>query len=289
VPGVPVATQQTRPAITLSVAQKIGLLYTHYTQFFFNICMQNFENMLKGIGLLPSEAKVYLASLALGPSSVQNIAKKSELSRTAAYEAVETLEKRGLMKKSTQGKTGLYAAEDPEKIITFLNSEQQRFQVLMGDFARSLDAIRLLAGGTRPIVRVYEGEEAMSAYYEHIFETVKAKNFSEITNFDDFYALVDTKAVVVARKTYKHFPENLRVLHVGQPRLPRPGVQLRRLNDKWSNFHGSISIYDNNVALETYIGKPTVVIIESEVLAKTMQTIFDMAWEHSEKPEENVQ
>lgn len=250
--------------------------------------MQNFENMLKGIGLLPSEAKVYLAALALGPSSVQNIAKKSDLSRTAAYEAVEMLENRGLMKKSTQGKTGLYAAEDPEKIITFLNSEQQRFQVLMGDFARSLDAIRLLAGGTRPIVRVYEGEEAMSAYYEHVFETVKAKNYSEFANVDDFYALVDTKAVQTARKTYKHQPENFRVLYAGEKRLPRPGIKIKRLSEKWSNFHGAFTIYDNNVAFETYIGKPTVIIVESEVLAKTMQTIFDMAWEHSDEPEENV-
>jgi len=50
--------------------------------------------LLESVGLMPSESKVYLASLELGPSPVQTIAQKSGISRTAAYDAISQLSER---------------------------------------------------------------------------------------------------------------------------------------------------------------------------------------------------
>ncbi len=242
---------------------------------------QDFIKLLRDIGLLPSEIKVYLAALELGPSSIQNIAKKAKISRTATYEAVELLQKRGLIAASSVGKKSLYSAEDPERITAYLKSEQHRLQTLLTDVTRSVEGLRLLAGGIRPTVRVYEGEEALRAYFDHVAQ-VKPKEFSEISNLDDVYKFLDNTTIQFARQSYTWADmKRNRLLHRGKLRNPRKGVQFRELPEKWGEFHGNIAIYDRYVTFVTFVGKLVVVIIESESLTTTMQLLFDIAWESS--------
>lgn len=241
----------------------------------------DFEGLLLAAGLLPSEAKVYLSALELGPSSVQNIAAKAKISRTAAYEAVELLQKRGLISVSTIGKKSVFSAEDPERIVAYLQSEQQRFATTVEDVVRSLDAFRLLAGGIRPTVRVYEGEEALRAYFDHIAQ-VKPKEFSEISNLDDVYQFLNTHTIQSARQAYTWADmKRNRLLHRGELRNPRKGVEFRELQEKWGELHGNIAIYGKYVAFVTFIGKLVVVIIESESLSSAMQVLFEVAWDAS--------
>lgn len=244
---------------------------------------QDFEKLLLAAGLLPSEVKVYLSALEMGPSSVQNIAAKAGISRTATYEAVEMLQKRGLMASSTVGKKSVFSAEDPERIVAYLQSEQQRFTTTIEDVTRSLDAMRLIAGGIRPTVRVFEGEEALRAYFDHIAQT-KPEEFSEISNLDDVYKFLETNTIQSARRAYTWAKmKRNRLLHVGPLRNPREGVEFAELEKKWGDFHGNIAIYGKYVAFVTYVGKLVVVIMESETLANSMQVLFNIAWETSKK------
>lgn len=242
---------------------------------------KDFEKLLSDIGLLPSEVSVYLSALELGPSSIQNIAKKAGISRTATYEAVEMLQNRGLISSSSSGKHSLFSAEDPERIVSYMQSEQQRFQALMTDVGRSVESMRLISGGIRPTVRVFEGEEALRAYYDHVAQ-VKPRDFSEITNVDDVYQFLDANTIQANRNTYDWSSvKSYRILYRGEPRNPRKGVEPRKLADKWGEFHGNISIYDNYVTLMTFVGKLVVVIVESSTMKSTMQMLFEIAWDAS--------
>lgn len=244
---------------------------------------KDFEKLLSDIGLLPSEVSVYLSALELGPSSIQNIAKKAGISRTATYEAVEMLQRRGLMSSSSSGKHSLFSAEDPERIVAYMQSEQQRFQTLMTDVTRSVEAMRLISGGIRPTVRVYEGEEALRAYFDHVAQ-IKPKEFSEISNVDDVYQFLDTNTLQAARNAFDWADiEEYRMLIRGEVRNPRKGVQFRELSSKWGEFHGNIAIYDQYVTFATFVGKLVVVIIESPSMASTMQMLFNVAWDASNK------
>jgi len=242
----------------------------------------NIEQLLLNAGLLPSEVKVYLAALEMGPSSVQNIAKKTTLSRTAVYEAVEMLEKRGLMSSVTVGKKNAFSAEDPERLLSYLEGEARRVEATKDDIARSLDAFRLLSGGAKPIVRVYEGEEALKAYFSHVAE-VKPTEFHEISNFDDVFGTLDPESVLAARKAYSWDSVKMgRLLYQGKARTNRrAGAETRELSKSWGDFHGDISIYGDFVTFVTFVGKLVVVIIESKTLAESMRVLFSVAWEAS--------
>lgn len=245
---------------------------------------KDFTTLLSAVGLLPSESKVYLAALELGPSTVQNIAKKANISRTAAYEAIELLKDRGLVADSTLGKRRVFSAEDPDRIVSYLKSEQERFSATLHDIERQVDAMRLLSGGIRPNLKVFEGEEALYAYFDDV-ASVKPKEWLEITNIDDVYAHIDEKTLLTARKALEGLKgEQIRVLTTGTPRNPRLGVNIRQIDRAWGTFHGNIAIYDDHIAFATYVGRVVVVIFESETLAETMRLMFNMAWKSCESP-----
>lgn len=53
------------------------------------------EQQLKQLGFSDKEAKVYMASLELGPDTAQEIAKKAGVNRTTTYVIIEKLIKKG--------------------------------------------------------------------------------------------------------------------------------------------------------------------------------------------------
>ena len=67
------------------------------TNNFMNTDAKTLEFKLKELGLAEKEAKVFLASLELGSSAVQEIAKKAEINRATTYVIIEKLMKKGLM------------------------------------------------------------------------------------------------------------------------------------------------------------------------------------------------
>ena len=62
------------------------------------------KEQLEKIGLAEKEAKVFLASLELGSSAAQKIAKKAEINRATTYVIIEKLMKKGLMSSVEKGK-----------------------------------------------------------------------------------------------------------------------------------------------------------------------------------------
>ncbi len=242
----------------------------------------DFRALLISAGLLPSEAKVYLAARELGSSTAQHIADKAKISRTATYEAIELLRKRGLIAISTVGKKKLFIAEDPDRIVSYLKKEQEKSYNTLQDIERSVDAIRLMSGGTRPTMKVYEGEEALHAYFDHV-ASVNPKEWLEVTNADDIYSEIDEKVLQSARKSIQSIPANrIFVIYRGHRKNPRSGANFVKIPDAFGDFHGNIAIYDDHIALVTYVGKVVAVLIESPILAQTMRTLFHAAWKAGE-------
>lgn len=243
----------------------------------------DFHALLVSAGLLPSEAKVYIAGRELGPSTAQHIAEKAKISRTATYEALELLKGRGLFSASSTGKKNLFVAEDPERLVSHLKNEEQRIQTTLKDVARSVDALRLLSGGIQPIMRVYEGDEALKAYFDHV-ASVNPKEWLEMTNADDIHKYIDPEMLAFARKSIEKIPPHrLQVIYRGVGKSLKKGVRFAKMDSSFGEFHGNIAIYEKYIAFVTYIGKSIVVIIESKALAETMRVMFKAAWAASEE------
>lgn len=233
----------------------------------------DFQSLFSELGLSSTETKVYLAALKLGPTSVQEIAKKAKLSRTATYDAVSALQERGLISTFERGKKRFFSAEDPEHALAYFREHINRMEDKLSTLQRSMDEMKMLAGGERPTVRFYEGDEALYALFNDM-ASVGPRDFLEVSNIDAVYEHLDVKYLHQVRKALDPERVNIRLLHKGELKSPRKNTTYCRLPDELGDFHGDLWIYDDRLAFTQFVGKVVVVIIESKAFADLARVMF---------------
>ncbi len=240
----------------------------------------DFTKFFTELGLSAPETAVYLANLQLGPTSVQEIAKKARLSRTTAYDAIASLQEHGLISTYDHGKKKFFAAEDPERAVAHFRDQVAKMQAQVEALSRVIPEMKMIAGGERPTVRFFEGREAILALYSD-FSKVNPKALDELSNFKDIDEFLDMEYVKDVRKLIDPQKINIRILHRGAPKtqpVPRPGVEHCELLPELGDFHGDIWIYGDRVAFLAFRGKIVSIIIESEPFAQTVRVLFNAAW-----------
>jgi len=233
--------------------------------------------LFTSLGLTATESKVYLSSLGLGPTSVQEIAKKAKLSRTACYAAIEVLQTRGLMSTFERGKKKFFAAEEPENALSHFRGFVKQMEHQIDVLERSLPEVKMMAGGERPSVRFYEGEEALTALFTDA-EHAGSSYVYEVCNYEDIYTHLDQKMLLKANALFVSKNVKVKILHRGKSQGKREHVQSAELPAGISDFHGDILIYANRVTFVTFVGRIVSVIIENQTLADTAKALFETAW-----------
>lgn len=241
----------------------------------------NVKTVLTRLGLTETEARVYLAMLKLGSDTVQHIAREAHISRTAAYEIISLLQKKGLASTYTQGKRKHFVAEDPEKLAGYFEQRIRDVQLELGSLHRIVPELRLLqGGGDKPRVRFYQGDEAVRALFRDLAVS-EAKELLEFTNIDAVYNTVDPKVLMEARRAADFDRIKTKVLHRGVLRNPSPKVEYCELKKNVLDFVGDVWVYGNRIAFVQFIKQVEVVIIDNQLFADTMRAMFMAVWEAS--------
>ena len=241
------------------------------------------DKELQQLGLSDKEAKVYLASLGLGPSPAQAIAEKAGLKRPTAYYAIEELAKKGLMSSAEQGKKRFFSAESPERLISIIAAQKKQAQALEDGLHNILPELNNIFGsiGEHPKVRFFEGKEGIRAVQED-FLAGRVKSLENIYPRDDFIKVFSQKEreeYVAKRKKKKikvrtiYTSQNPPALLTGEALVERKFIPY----DKFP-FSADITIYGDKVAICTYKGKLIGIIIESKEIAETLRMVFNLAW-----------
>lgn len=223
-----------------------------------------------------------MATLALGTSSVKNIAAKCELKRPTVYVHLEEMLKTGFIHKITIGKKEFYQALSPKAV-------ENRLEENVSSFKKQIHELELLqqAEQGRPGVIVFEGEKGLNHMYEEIKKTKELIFWSDLSSvekiFPDAYrkinqATLDNK--IFTREIIADTPD------------------ARASSKRWSITAGeyyvsrlaSGPIFNDNVIFDNVICffrlqefNLFVVRIEDVTIATTMKTMFEMAW-RSAKP-----
>lgn len=242
--------------------------------------MTQWNQMLRSLGLTDSESTIYLLSLEMGPSPVQDIARRANVSRMTTYTAIESLTGHGLMSSVQKGKKTLYAAEAPERIIGVIHSKIQEIQNTLREAEGSLVELKLKQHGEKPIVKLFEGKEALNAIQDDITSSAPSSidefgNIDEINKLyphedrSEFYKKIEKleykdRAILVTNKQLKD-------------RSARPDSIVVHLDPEKYKCYGDVFVYGNKVALSTFRGKQISVLIESQELADTFRAFFDFA------------
>ena len=145
--------------------------------------MTQWKKLLKTLGFTDSEAVLYLASIEMGPAPVQDLARRAKVSRVTTYAVIESLSERGLMSSVEKGKKKLFVAESPERLVSFVHGRVTEMQATLKEVEGTLNELKLMQKGEKPVVKLFEGREALKAIEDDLLAT-KPEMVQEFGNVD---------------------------------------------------------------------------------------------------------
>lgn len=236
--------------------------------------------ILNEIGLDENESRVYLASLSLGPTTVQKIARVAEVKRTTVYSDIESLQKKGLMHIETKGFKKSYVAESPEKLETVLELRRERFHKLLPEFS----ALYNLKGG-ESFVKYYDGLEAVKNVYEQLLADAKPR--------EDYLVISDTsKWSRLDQKYFDHFRMRraklnlkVRMLLEDSELSRRDYTMQKQLNSlikflpEGTSLIANLIITPRKFVIHQLANPIMAIVIENQSIIGMQKQLFDIIWD----------
>lgn len=242
------------------------------------------EELLIEIGLTNEEAKTYLASLSLGPTTIYLISQKSGLPRSTTYLIIDQLKLKGLMSVATFGKKTIYTPAPPNKLLEVLNEKENSIQKMQSKLSQNLFQLNSMFNKMpqKPKVFFYEGLEGLKNIFN---DTLSAKEIlvycsgydkpmeKKINEFqEEYFKKCDQKKI----KTYELIGGGLdskEYLKKYQGALH----QIRIFPFKRGLEHIDKMIYGNKLAIISYVYLNGVVI-ENQPIVEFEKELFWKLW-----------
>jgi sugar-specific transcriptional regulator TrmB len=241
---------------------------------------------LKELGLLESEASLYLTSLALGPSSIASLAEHLNIPRPNVYKAISGLEKHGLAKFSEKKRYArTFMVEPPTVVLDLL----RRKRGIMSDLDQTLMVAmpKLLAnyhqGETPTKIKIFHNREQwLNMFFQILDEEGEetqffgsAKDFLKFVSWDEEYKWMDKrkergifiKSLLLpgeeADMLKKSDPESLREIRIVKGMSP---------------FITAFQLFANK-AIIWQPAAPLAVLVEDEYIVAMLKSMFEKLWE----------
>ncbi len=235
------------------------------------------------LGLTEKEAYIYVAMLELGPTSVQEVAKKSKVNRTTVYNSLKDLQRRGLMSCIEQGSKILYIAESPVSLKLFLEHQGHELKKRQKKMEESLPFFMALYNSLarKPRVRYFEGPDGMSEIREIMMDSRgEYLSFTAIDEMSLEYsnAVNEGQRKRMARRMHGKYMYALKsgCIH---PEVDLRSWEVRKIPYEDTPCNGEINIVDHKVGVYTFsrIGIMGF-IVESAERADLFRALFQTAW-----------
>ncbi len=236
---------------------------------------------LTQFGLDEAEAKLYLASLSLGPTTVLKLSKLADIKRTTVYEILSSLESKGLMKKEIRGFKTLYAPEHPEKLESTLEAKRATLLRTLPE----LEGLFNLKGGESSL-KYYEGLRGIKNVYDDLLKDLKPhdyyfaiSNIAEWQSLDEDFFLkehvekripmrLETKLLFVdsaiaqeRKKTERNFSEEVKLL------------------PKETDMHVDLVVTPYKLVMFQLKLPLMAIVIENHSMVEMHKSLFELLWE----------
>lgn len=252
------------------------------------------KGILQKIGLSDKDSEVYLACLELGTQPASVIAKKAGLKRPTTYLILEGLSKKGLVSEYTGSNVKYFTAVSPDYLLNFIDKQRRELTSHQRELEQYLPQFQSLLNpySLNPKVRFYEGMDGIERAMNDTLTSSEPLRCYSVT--DAWFARPDTKEYILWYGKQRVYEKKISIRNIC-PDTPitrqycetdypevgnaHPISHFRWLPKDIQIFSNEINIYDNKVAIAC-LGKHELlgIIIESESIAQTQKSIFEVAW-----------
>lgn len=234
---------------------------------------------LQSADLSANEAKVYLAALELGETSVKRISKKSGVKRTTVYLAVESLNKKGLIGRSKRKGKSIYYAENPKKIKNKLAEKMEIVDRLMPQLLSITNLI-----DNKPAIRFFEGEEGIKEVLRNLALSSTKETYAWYSDtwLEKFDAKWINEVFIPSRVKNKVWvsclhPDNDQFKEIAK-KNPEQLRRFKSIDPDFFKISVSINLYDKNKIGILSFEENFSLIIESQKIYDSLLSIHKTMW-----------
>lgn len=244
------------------------------------------------LGLSDKEARVYLALLELGLSSVTEIARRAKVTRTNAYHLLNALLSYGLVSSNRGDSKVEFSPEKPDRFLYLVKEKKElaerRFKEAEGFLPELMSVYR--DPDKKLSVRYYEGVEGIISVYEDTL-TAKGKiyGYASVEQQHSFfpgyfpaYYERRTKKGICVECFLAETDDSLRIKGLDKKHLRKTSIV-----PKAFEISPEINIYDDKVAILS-LKEKFGVIIESHEVADAFKKMFLLANERAEQYDKEI-
>lgn len=240
---------------------------------------------LKAFGLDEKDVKVYLAGIELGPSTVLDLARRTELARTTLYPILERLCHQGVFRHGKIKKTTVYTAESPDVLERIMQERQILFE-------KSLPVLETLkqtaAQGSG--VTIYEGSDGFKRLWKQLLRS-GVSEYRLITTGVGLLEYVKEPYLVkqvIAERIERGIRSKQLIPLCRDARkiVEKDTEELResRFLPEGTVLPATVVIFAGFVAFITTRRENTMILLTSGDVAVTYQTLFDLIWDKADRP-----
>jgi len=249
------------------------------------------QDLIK-LGLSDKEARVYMAMLEMGPSSVTEISKKARITRTNTYHILNALAVKGLVSTHEKKSKMIFAAEDPERIISMLEIKLKEIEDGIRHAKKILPEFKAIYKNPSGKLKVkfYEGVEGIISVYE---DTLTSKStilsYGSVENehafmpgyIPEYYERRAGRGIHL--KAITAYTE----LSFAIKALDKRHLRISKIVPLDFQISPEINIYDDKVAIMS-LKEKFGAIIESRETADAFRKLFNLAYERATEYDEKI-
>lgn len=230
---------------------------------------------LELLGLTPSESKVYLTLVDIGSSLAGNIAKQTNLTRAAVYEALNKLMNKGLVNYMIKENRKYFQAVNPKILKKLINEQKSKFT----DLENQISSLASIYNKTKEKqeINIYQSRKGIRTilndilnYKEYVVFGSKGK-FMEIMKHD--YILfqkekrrLKIKAKIIINESTRN-SEFIKIAYAKFKFIPNKFTSLT-----------TTFIYGDKTAIMMWEDVPTAVLIKSKKVYESYKKYFKALW-----------
>ena len=230
---------------------------------------------LEKIGLSPNEIKVYLYLVDYGQSKAGKIAKGTEIQRSSAYGAINSLVYKGLVAYATIGKVKFFQATSPQRLVEYIKEQEEVVQGILPELKKRHKATKKTGN-----VRMFKGVKGVKSVLKDIIREGK-----DNLVFGSEGQLTQHMPVFV-----KQVARDMNLSNMKTRSIIRPGRKDKsskgdtyRFVDKDVRSNVVTNIYGDKVAIIVWTEEPEAIIIENAEAAESYRNYFEFMWKHAKK------
>ena len=232
------------------------------------------KKALEKIGLSPNEIKVYLYLVDYGQSKAGKIAKGTEIQRSSAYGAINSLVYKGLVAYATVGKVKYFQATSPNRLVEYIKEQEEAITDALPELTK-----RHKMSKKTGKVRMFKGVKGVKAVFKDMIRS-KEDNvcFGEdgqlkqrmpifCQQFVREQNLNNTKTKILSRFRKVSYSKGSSYRYV----------------DKATKSNVAVNIYGDKINIIIWTDEPEAIIIENAEAAKSFKAYFEFMWKHANK------